>query len=92
MANLLKTAAAGALVAFALATASAVYAEQSPSDSRMRSGMRNGGMMGMQGGMMGMGSMMGQTGGMMEGCNGMMQGNQPPNSQFRRPSRPPAGE
>jgi hypothetical protein len=29
---------------------------------------------------------MGQMGGMMDGCNGIMQGgNQPPNSQFRRP-------
>ena len=57
MSNLLKTGAAGALLAVGLASATAVYAEQNPSggasDSRMGLGMRNGGMMGMQGGMTG---------------------------------------
>ena len=91
MSNLHKTVAAGALLAVGLASATAVYAEQNPSrdgsDSHMTTGMRHGGMMGMQGGMMG------QMDGMMDGCNSMMQGrNQPPNSQFRKPSQPPASE
>ena len=91
MSNLLKTVATGALLAVGLASVSVVYAEQSPSGdasaSHMGTGKRNGGMMGMQGGMMG------QMGGIMDGCNSMMQGrNQPPNSQFRKPSQPPASE
>jgi hypothetical protein len=91
MSDLLKTVAAGALLAIGLASASDVYAEQSrsgeASDSHMATGMRHGGMMGMQGGMMG------QMGGTMDGCNSMMQGrSQTPNSQFRRPSQPRARE
>ncbi len=91
MSNLLKTVAGGALLAIGIASVSVVYAEQSPSggasDSRMGLGMRNGGMMGMQGGMTG------PMGGMMDGCNNMMQGrNQPPNSQFHKPSQPSPSE
>ena len=80
MSNLLKTVAAGALLAAGLTSATAVYAEQDPardgSDSQMRTVMRHQGMMGMQGGMM-------------DGCHDMMQGqSQPPNSQFHKPSQP----
>ena len=87
MSNLLKTAAASALLAVGLAFTSAVYAEQNrsgdASNSGMRAGMGHHGMMGMQGGMMG------PTSGMMEGCSNMMRGrDQPPNSQFRKPSQP----
>jgi Spy/CpxP family protein refolding chaperone len=96
MSNPLKTAAVGALLALGLASASAGYAEQSPSgdsgDSRMGTGVRHGGMTGMQGGTMGMGSMMGQTGGMMDGSSGKMQGDQPPNSQFHPPPQSPQQE
>ena len=86
MSNLLKTVFVGALLAVGLAFTSAVYAEQSPSanasNSRIGSGMRNGGMMGMPGGMK-------QMGGMMEDCSGMMQNrNKPPNSQFHKPPQP----
>ena len=91
MSNLLKTVAAGALLAAGLASATAVYAEQNPSrdgsDSQMGTVMRHQGMMGMQGGMMG------PMGGMMDGCHNMMQGqSQPPNSQFHKPSQPSARE
>ncbi len=87
MSNPLKTVATSALFAVGLASATAVYAEQNPSrdgsDAYIGTGMRHGGMMGMQGGMMG------QTGGMMDGCNSMMQGrSQTPNSQFHKPSEP----
>jgi len=91
MPNLLRIITAAALLAATgLASVSAVYAEQNPApdtrDSHMGTGMRHGGMMGMQGGMMGpMSQMM--------GCNNMMQSqNQPPNSQFQHPSKPPQEE
>jgi hypothetical protein len=56
MSNLLKTVAGGALLAIGLASASAVYAEQTSagdaSASHTTTGMRHGGMMDIQGGMM----------------------------------------
>lgn len=51
--------------------------------------MGGGSMMGQgSGGMMGMMNMMSQMSRMMDTCNNMMQsGNQPPNSQFHKPSK-----
>ena len=85
MSNMLKTIAAGALLAAGLAFGPAVYAEQGPDTSspHMGAGMRHDGMMGIPGGMMD------QMSRMMEGCNAMMESrNRPPNSQFHKPSGP----
>ena len=92
MPNLFGTGAAVTLfAALGIASASAVYAGQNPAPemnhSQTGTSMRHGGMMGRQGGMMG------QMSQMMEGCNAMMQRrNQPLNSQFRHPSKPPQAE
>jgi hypothetical protein len=88
MSNPFKTIAATALLAIGLASASAVYAEQTPSAGQSETGVRHHGMMGTQGSMMGKGGMMAQMGEMMESCNNMMQSrNQVPNSQFNHPSQ-----
>lgn len=87
MPNLFRIVVVGGLLAAGIASASSVYAEQSPAPdangSHMRMDMRHGGMMGMQGGMME------RMSSMMESCNNMMQSqNQPPNSQFQKPTQP----
>jgi hypothetical protein len=87
MSNLVRTLAPAAVLAIALATAPAVYAEQNSTPdtngSHMGTSMRHGGTMGMQG------AMTARMSEMMEGCSNMMQNqNRPPNSQFHKPSQP----
>src|SRR5258708_6928642 len=89
MSNRFRIIAAGALLAIGLASASAVYAEQSPSADRSETGVQHHGMMGTQGGMMGMGGRREKMGQMMEsGNNRMKSQNQAPNSQSHNPSHP----
>ena len=104
MTRLLKAAALGATLAIAIATASAVKADQiSPSGAAPGSEMHQRGMS-MPGGMMGPGGenasgdradsmkmmgMMQQMSQMMDHCNQMMQSHmQAPNSQWQKPGQP----
>lgn len=100
MTRLLKTMAAGAVLAIGIG-ATSVYAEQdrtaSPQGAPPQSEMQPHGMMSghgsmMDGGMMGMMNMMGQMTRMMDHCNQMMQSRmQAPNSQWHQPRQLPRG-
>jgi hypothetical protein len=100
MTRILKTIAAGAVLAIGIG-ATSVYAEQGqttpPQSPPPQSEMQPHGMMGQHGSMMnghmgGMMNMMGQMSQMMDHCNQMMQSHmRAPNSQWHQPSQPPQG-